>query len=88
MLQQEAIIKKARELGFADIGFTTADPFEEHRRMLLERQEEYGWAEMVGLDPAHRRGGGPGIYAGHAQSGQVYGPTCSTCHPPTSGAGR
>lgn len=50
MLQQAEIIRKARELGFADTGFTTADPFEEHRQMLLERQEEYGWAERVGLD--------------------------------------
>ncbi|MFZ5563914.1 MAG: epoxyqueuosine reductase [Thermodesulfobacteriota bacterium] len=47
---QEDIVKKARELGFADIGFTTAEPFEEHRQMLLDRKEEYGWAELVGLD--------------------------------------
>lgn len=50
MLQQNDIIEKARELGFADIGFTTAQPFEEHRQMLLDRQQEYSWAEQVGLD--------------------------------------
>lgn len=37
-------------MGFEDIGFTTAEPFPEHREMLLARQEEYGWAEAAGLD--------------------------------------
>jgi epoxyqueuosine reductase len=50
MVEQEKIIEKALELGFADIGFTTAEPFHEHHRLLSEMQDEYGWAEKVGLD--------------------------------------
>jgi len=50
MLTREAIIERGRELGFEDVGFTTADPFVEHKALLMERKEEYGWAEAVGLE--------------------------------------
>ena len=50
MIAKEAIIQKAKEFGFEDAGFTTAEPFETHRQFLEERQAEYGWAEAVGLD--------------------------------------
>lgn len=50
MFSKQAIIEEAYCQGFEDVGFTTAEPFDEHRKLLLERQEEYGWAEAVGLD--------------------------------------
>ncbi len=49
MLTRESIIEEALRLGFGDIGFTTAEPFESHRACLAGRQEEYGWAERAGL---------------------------------------
>jgi len=50
MLTKEEIIAEGRKLGFEDVGFTTAAPFKEHKQMLQEMTEEYGWAEAVGLD--------------------------------------
>ncbi len=50
MITKANIIQAARENGFEDIGFTTADPFDTHREFLSARQEEYGWTEAVGLD--------------------------------------
>lgn len=50
MTDRSEIIEKARELGFADIGFTTAEPFDTQKELLLERQEEYGWVGRMGLD--------------------------------------
>jgi epoxyqueuosine reductase len=50
MISKDDIVKKSRELGFGDVGFTTAEPFDTHRKFLADRQEEYGWAEAVGLD--------------------------------------
>lgn len=49
MITRSDIIEKALSLGFGDAGFTTAEPFHSHREYLLERQEEYGWAESAGL---------------------------------------
>ncbi|HOT45521.1 MAG TPA: 4Fe-4S double cluster binding domain-containing protein [Spirochaetota bacterium] len=49
MITEKEIIDKALEIGFADAGFTTAEPFESHREFLRERREEYGWAEKAGL---------------------------------------
>lgn len=49
MLTQETITEKGWELGFEDVGFTTADPFHEHKRLLEEMSAEYAWAEAVGL---------------------------------------
>jgi epoxyqueuosine reductase len=49
MLTKQDIIKEAKKLKFADIGFTTAEPFQSQKDYLLTRQEEYGWAEAIGL---------------------------------------
>ncbi len=49
MLSKSEIIHAAREAGFEDVGFTTAEPFESHRRILAARQEEYAWVEEKGL---------------------------------------
>ena len=49
MITRSDIIEKALSLGFGDVGFTTAEPFDSHRERLRERQEEYRWAERVGL---------------------------------------
>ncbi len=50
MLSRNDIINKALELGFADIGFTTSEPFDTQKELLLDRQEEYGWVGRMGLD--------------------------------------
>ena len=49
MITKQDIINEARRLQFADIGFTTADPFESQKEYLLKSQERYGWAEALGL---------------------------------------
>jgi epoxyqueuosine reductase len=36
-------------LGFADIGFTDAEPFASQEEYLLAHQEEYGWTEAAGF---------------------------------------
>lgn len=56
MVTKEEIISKAYELGFADIGFTTAEPFTKQKEILNSRKEEYAWAFkalnlMEGVDP-------------------------------------
>jgi len=56
MISKNDVILKAHENGFADIGFTTAEPFESHREFLAAHQQEYGWAEkrlglLQGTDP-------------------------------------
>jgi epoxyqueuosine reductase len=50
MISKEDIINKSIEFGFEDVGFTTADPFKTHQKFLADRQDEYGWAESVGLE--------------------------------------
>ena len=50
MLTRDDIINKALELGFADVGFTTAEPFDSQKELLCQRQEEYGWVGKMGLD--------------------------------------
>jgi epoxyqueuosine reductase len=50
MITKNQIIEKSRECGFADIGFTTAEPFPEQRALLQERRESYEWAYKSGLD--------------------------------------
>lgn len=50
MVSREAIVNAANAQGFVAVGFTDAAPFQEHRQMLAERQEEYSWAEAVGLN--------------------------------------
>ena len=49
MLTRNDIIEKALELGFEDVGFTTAEPFGAQLEYLRDHQEEYGWTEKVGL---------------------------------------
>ena len=49
MLTRNDIIEKAFELGFEDVGFTTAEPFDAQLEYLRNHQEEYGWTEKVGL---------------------------------------
>ena len=49
MLTRNDIIEKAFELGFEDVGFTTAEPFDAQLVYLRNHQEEYGWTEKVGL---------------------------------------
>jgi len=49
MLTKEEIIDEAKRLKFADIGFTGAEPFGSQKDYLLKHQEEYGWAEAIGL---------------------------------------
>ena len=50
MLTRDDVINKAFELGFADVGFTTAEPFDSQKELLRQRQEEYGWVGKMGLD--------------------------------------
>jgi epoxyqueuosine reductase len=49
MLTKQDIIAEARRLQFADIGFTTAEPFPSQKEYLLNHAQEYGWAEKSGL---------------------------------------
>jgi epoxyqueuosine reductase len=50
MVTKADIIEAAQRFGFADVGFTTAEPFEEHHQTLLQHREEYQWIEKHGLD--------------------------------------
>ena len=49
MITKSDIIGAAHEHGFEDVGFTTADPFPDHKQLLLDRSDDYAWAEAVGL---------------------------------------
>ena len=49
LLTRNNLIEKALELGFEDVGFTTAEPFGAQLEYLRNHQEEYGWTEKVGL---------------------------------------
>lgn len=50
MVTQAQIIKHAQTLGFEDVGFTSAEPFDDHKKLLAQMPDEYGWADAVGLD--------------------------------------
>lgn len=50
MILKNELIEKAYECGFGDIGFTTAEPFESQKALLLERQRAYAWVSKLGLD--------------------------------------
>ena len=50
MVTKQEIIEQAKKAGFQDVGITTAEPFDDHKEILSSRQEEYGWADIVGLD--------------------------------------
>ena len=49
-MEKSEVIKKALELGFKDIGFTTMEPFESQREILDSRKDEYAWALKTGID--------------------------------------
>ena len=50
MITKSDIIEEAYRLGFGDVGFTSAESFTSHLDYLRKHQDEYGWAERVGLD--------------------------------------
>ena len=50
MIRKKEVIEKANECVFGDIGVTTAEPFDSQKSSLLERQNEYAWVFMLGLD--------------------------------------
>ncbi len=66
MIQKSDVIEKAIELGFADIGFTTAEPFESQKEILLSRKDEYSWLLGKGTDIFH--GTDPKIFMPDAKS--------------------
>ena len=50
MITQAQIIDQGHNLGFEDVGFTSAAPFDDHKRLLDKMAREYDWADGVGLD--------------------------------------
>jgi epoxyqueuosine reductase len=50
MVSEKELIQKALGLGFDDVGFTTAEPFEFQRDVLKEREEGYAPLVRRGLD--------------------------------------
>lgn len=50
VLKKEQIIAKALELEFEDIGFTTADPFDTYKEILLKRMPHYEWTLEQGIE--------------------------------------
>lgn len=49
MIDREEVMQMARECGFEDIGFATAEPFDEQKKRLETMNEEYAWAESSGV---------------------------------------
>ncbi len=49
MLTKEEIVRKATEIGFDDIGFSTVEPFDSQLELLDQRQASYDWVERMGL---------------------------------------
>lgn len=63
MASRSELIERAFELGFDDIGFTTAEPFVSQREILMAREQSYSWAAGRGLDLV--KGTDPGnVYSG------------------------
>jgi hypothetical protein len=50
MVTKGDIVEKAIQCGFGDIGFTTAEPFESQKALLIEKRDEYEWVFKLGLD--------------------------------------
>lgn len=48
-LRKEQIIEKSKEFAFADIGFTSAEPFPSQDEILASRHESYQWTHHVGV---------------------------------------
>ena len=67
MLSKTEVIEKSQELGFDEIGFTTAEPFDSQKEVLLERQEAYArftrenFSLIKGTDPREILPGGKSI---------------------------
>ncbi len=49
-MQKSEVIKIALELGFDDIGFTSAEPYDSQKEILTSRKEEYAWVCEKGMD--------------------------------------
>lgn len=49
-MDKQAVVRAAMDCGFADVGFTSAAPFDSQREILAERQADYAWAQQLGLD--------------------------------------
>ncbi len=50
MIDKQQIIEQATAIGFRQIGFTSAEPFESQRGILADRREFYAWAPGFGID--------------------------------------
>ena len=50
MALKRNIAAKAKEIGFADIGFTGIEPFLSQQQCLRERAAYYSWTSDKGLD--------------------------------------
>lgn len=50
MITKQEIIDAAHQIGFADIGFTSAEPFDSHKAILEERSSFYDWTYERGMD--------------------------------------
>jgi epoxyqueuosine reductase len=50
MITQAQIIDQGHRLGFEDVGFTSAAPFDDHKKLLDKMAREYDWTDGVGLD--------------------------------------
>jgi epoxyqueuosine reductase len=50
LLTKEQIIGEALRLGFDDVGFTSAEPFDSHKEILLSRLELYDWCIDKGIN--------------------------------------
>lgn len=50
LITKREVIDQAHKLGFDDVGFTTANAFEEQQKVLSDRQENYSWLTEKGMD--------------------------------------
>jgi epoxyqueuosine reductase len=50
MVSKNEIIEQAKKIGFDDIGFTSAEPFDEHGEILASRKPDYEWITIMGLN--------------------------------------
>jgi len=50
MLSKQIVIERAHELGFDDVGFTTAERFDAQDDILRSRREAYTWLKDAGID--------------------------------------
>jgi len=66
MLSKKRVIEKSVELGFADIGFTTVEPFISQKKILEERKETY---QHLGTYPGMVKGTEPRI--GHPEAESI-----------------